>query len=390
MERDAPRGDYLERLVAECNEARTGPSSFEGRQFGRSFRPLVWVLSPLFDTCSIGWALRERLTWKALIRVANTPPITAESLIKAVQLEVEVQQSMPKSRYVLATHTNVRHLRARTLSFGDSKLVLSRGLPSSYEQFRSMLAVEPHGRAFDWHPVGPTGMRVFVDGTDPMEAFRVAVGILQLHLGLVALAWSRNYGTLGRMHSGVAIGPFRVGPVLTIHLPRGRPANGHLETTGTHDIPATPVTLDKSTWEAFRTIRQKLAHHHYKEQCETALRWFGTAIAAPDSPNAALQLWSILETMTNARGKGQRAVYRTAALFEDRDLVTILLDFLRQSRNEFAHSQSDYWGLYMDDVVGRLADIARALIEYHLFVRGRPSFEQACSNLARLRKPMTT
>lgn len=80
-------------------------------------------------------------------------------------------------------------------------------------------------------------------------------------------------------------------------------------------------------------------------------------------------------------------VRRATSLYKDAELHRILIEYLRSARNELAHTGATFDSHYEDEIVGDLTQVVHQLIRYHIFLRGKWSFDEACAILNVPRNP---
>jgi len=77
----------------------------------------------------------------------------------------------------------------------------------------------------------------------------------------------------------------------------------------------------------------------YRKELEDLILRYAAALDQTDHNVALLQMWSILERLTNTVGAHHdETVRRTVWLFKDKDLARNLLDCVRLQRNLYVHA----------------------------------------------------
>lgn len=165
----------------------------------------------------------------------------------------------------------------------------------------------------------------------------------------------------------------RLGAVQTLHDRSGTPA---LETF-MHDPNATlspPVSL-ASKWSRVlhetKVLKRHLRQHPYGSQLREALVRYSRALDSNDYDVSFVQLWGLLEYLTDFGGKHETAVKRIVALHhpEQHPFERIVLHHLRAYRNRIAHDgESSFLGRARVFQVKRYVERAMA---FHLGMGSR-------------------
>jgi hypothetical protein len=115
--------------------------------------------------------------------------------------------------------------------------------------------------------------------------------------------------------------------------------------------------LDQLRRRAYRSIQA----HGYAEELEELIVRYVVALDNPDFDVAFLQLWSLLEKLTDTVGANyDETIKRTSWLFDDRATVRELLGHLRLRRNRFVHAAKT------GDKPDQAVYLAKYIIDGHL------------------------
>ena len=129
----------------------------------------------------------------------------------------------------------------------------------------------------------------------------------------------------------------------------------------THDIAKNLSELYKFE----KKVRRSLNQLKYREKVEWAFREYARALDNHRWSTAFLALWSVLEVLTHSGGDNYKVTIRRASfIFKDADLHREVLNHLRESRNDFVHSNE-----YSDDIeiyIYQLKRYVEALLRFHL------------------------
>lgn len=376
----APGRFRIDLIARELEKARNqGPSiSFDAL----SYELYAPVLVTAFAKGRLhSHSAQQHVTGAAITRAAKTPPITEKSLKAAIEAETAEYLARPKQPFVLATTLSLDLQERRVMRFPRSTVTLTPpDLPKSFRKARSILASEAHATSASWDPIPHSvGCRVRVSADQWQEGFELADQQLYFFYGLLAVGWRSSFRRLLSSRTR-PLSDLWIGPTQTIHKPSGTLAS-HTVWMADASQPSSPVRLADGTWSNIAWIRRRLKSHPYRDRCETALSRYARCLTEPDLATAAIQLWSLLETMTGTI-KHDHVVKRVAFLFSDSDLHRAVLQHLRENRRLLVHHGANYDSGFQDGVAGDLAGMASTLIRFHLNLGWKlGSFGRACSLL---------
>ena len=156
------------------------------------------------------------------------------------------------------------------------------------------------------------------------------------------------------------IGVIHTGPIHTLHFADGRPVDDDLywcEPTFTQEQELFKYT---DRWQEIEKNRRwatrRLAALDYRSDLEALLIRYAGALDQPDMEVAVLQMWSILERITNTVGSNYDEMIKRVVWSYwdvDRPVARDILQTIRYRRNEYVHSGK----------VGRDSDQAAYLIK---------------------------
>jgi hypothetical protein len=169
------------------------------------------------------------------------------------------------------------------------------------------------------------------------------------------------------------LGVVHKGPISTLH---------HLDGKLVDDVywyepsflEETDLWEPKDGWrqleENRRHVMSRMKHYGYRKDLESILVRYAVALDNGNLSVAFLQLWSLLEKVTDTIGSNyDETIRRTTWGWEDRQEAAEMLNFLRSRRNQFVHSAA----------VGKSHDQAtylmKHMLEPHLMRLVRNSFE---------------
>jgi hypothetical protein len=205
------------------------------------------------------------------------------------------------------------------------------------------------------------------EGRSVHEATNNAINALHLLRGIWSFfatrgSWSIKLGAVPHE----AIAAIHTGPIYTLHFPDGTHAVDRYwyEPEYQEDKKLFEPRHEWTILEKHRTWAMKnIASWQYTSELEDLLIRYSVALDQTNPDNAFLQMWSILEKMTNTVGANYDETVRRAVWFyadQDRGLTKDILESLRFCRNRLVHAgKGDYEG---DQVVYQL----KVFIDQHL------------------------
>jgi hypothetical protein len=298
--------------------------------------------------------LNEQDTWQLiwqslveLIKKAPGKPVNPEELIKRADELAAVYFRTSPLKYVLLSSLAIPDLPKRSIRVRGCTVTFLKTKDKKYDiprllskQFESS-AIFKHIHSTKYRIV-----RVSTEGRSIYDASVKALDALDLLRGLWSLF--ATYGPSPLSSGGIGRNPIGVihrGPIHTLHYPDGKIVDESIcwydpDFTGEH-----PIFSDVEKWRQIEKERKwamkQLATHECRSDLEILLSRYVSALDQPNTDLAFLQLWSILEKITDTVGaKYDETIKRTAWIFakKDRGLVKDILELLRCRRNQYVHS----------------------------------------------------
>ena len=284
-------------------------ASFLPVRFEIAIRPVFVVLGP--DGRELNETDTWAIAWQAIINVIKRlggakPVIPSETVREADKLAAEYFRALP-SAYILVSSLSVEDFPATQICLRGCEIspLKSRGsrfpLPERLAIGCDDSAVGRHVESTAYQTV-----KVKVEGRSIYEAAGNALESLNILRGLWTLfatfqAWSYSFGT-GRMKP---IGVVHTGPIHTLHRPDGTliPDIFWYEPGYTSDH---TLFKPENGWERIEKNRRWTMRHlrqlAYREDLETLIARYAAALDHSDLDVAFLQMWSILERLTDTVG----------------------------------------------------------------------------------------
>lgn len=210
-------------------------------------------------------------------------------------------------------------------------------------------------------------VRVRTVGRSRFDATDCALEALALLCGLWNLfgtygSWSIDFGSRKRKRKPLAV--VHVGPFHTLHTQDGKPVDDlywYEPDYAEHREPFNP----SRGWDGIEKHRRwamgRLRQSPYRPDLRRLIHRYSAALSKSDPDVAFLQMWSILELITNTVGaRYEETVRRATWIFKDGDLARELLTYLRCYRNQFVHAA------HSDDDRDQIAQLIKSFIDPHL------------------------
>jgi hypothetical protein len=287
--------------------------------------------------------------WRAIaemVKKAPGQPLRPDELLAEADRSAAAYFRKPEIPYVLVGSLSVETLPANTIRVGGCVVspLAERGsrfpLPDVFSLRVSGGAFSEHLRSSRYHLV-----KVATKGRSMHAGTANALNALNLLRGFWSLfatfgSWSMTVGGTSRKPLGV----IHTGPVHTLHTPDGQPVENlyWFDPDFTEDR---PLFSGNGKWAKIeknrRTAMKRLAAHEYRQEVEELLIRYAGALDQPNPDLAFLQMWSILEKITDTVGANyDETIRRTVWLYseESRPIARDMLESLRYRRNQYVHT----------------------------------------------------
>jgi hypothetical protein len=342
-------------LLAEIGKA-AGLSAEGGVQwtslimprFQVALRSALVVLDPRDDE------LNETDAWhvvskglNAVLKLSSGKPVNTAQLVAEADKAAAAFFRKPLVKYVLVSSLSVAEL--------PSKNIITRGctvtslkergkrfpLPKVLDSLAHRATFANHLKSTKYRLI-----KVTTEGRSIFEATGKALNALTLLRGLWSLfstygSWSLSVGGPVRK----PIGAIHTGPIYTLHLPDGRAASEELYWYDPDYTEDQSLFEHIDRWDAIeknrRMAMRRLAALPYGREVEELLIRYAVALDQPNTDIAFLQMWSILEKITDTVGTNyDETIKRAIWIFSSKDrlLTKDLLESVRFLRNRYVHS----------------------------------------------------
>jgi hypothetical protein len=311
---------------------------------------------------------RRSLLWKGLVRAAETPSITGDSLRLAIR-DVEAEYlRQRRTEFVIATSISLQHFSAlRRASVHGELLVFSRRLPSTFSRVEIQQTLSEHTAISTADRF--TAVRIPVVSRTAAGAFESAMNRLDLWRALWNLTLNRR--ALLRRSSGarVPVNLVRVGPVHTLHSKNGKLASQQFWYEPEHLQWKDCAALENeylSLKAAERRHVRKLARSQYRADLDALLIRYVRALDVPDYDIAFNRLWGVFEGLGGSVGNYDRLINRTISIYanDPDNFSRQVFEHLRDVRNGIVHE--DRAGGEMETYLYQLKRTVEDFFRFHL------------------------
>jgi hypothetical protein len=377
-------GDFNIGLLLETINDRKQKDPTAGRvSFDRGDGKFNDALAVLESSVGFDEAIPESmyrgLTFRSLVAVAESKTLTAKAFMDELSRQEQAYKVKAPKRYVLTTSMSARNLSdslSRT-GISDTRITFGERLPETFRVEHEQMRQRGRNVLFGDLPKF-TGMmrrytfvRVSVWAKSEIEAVESALGGLNLLRGI----WNfiLNYPTAWRVSAGKRnpVNKIVLGPIHSLHEPSGTLASRFLWYEPDYVGPLTSVRLDRHV-DALRasekTFRRYLTKSHYRADLEDSIRRYGRILDSRDWNNAFVQLWGLLEHLTDTTRTENRVTCRRARFLypkEERSLHKEVLDHLAHHRNRAVHA--GYVSEDAETLLYQLKRYVERVLWFHLF-----------------------
>jgi hypothetical protein len=325
----------LEPLAAELRAAKT-ERGFEVVSHDRIVSVLMTIFpfdSQLVDT------ERRRVLIAAIGKLAESGPISRNSLEASIRREEAVALKEPLRAFLLASNLSITLFgRVRPARFSGG-IALMRHLPRKILDGR---ADQDAGIAEkDRLVLNYMGVVTRVRARSPAHALELALNRLDFVRGVWNFAHVRPTIWQSTSDPTTPIARVRFSRIHTLHTPDGQLATSTFWFNPEYRK-LSFTSLPDREWnrmqKMLRSVQQRIPRIQYREELERAFVHYGRALDATDMESAFLKLWSILEFISGAGGERYDTMLgRAAFLFQPDKVTSYVLEHLRYQRNEIAH-----------------------------------------------------
>ncbi|MCX7429335.1 MAG: hypothetical protein NTW96_27390 [Planctomycetia bacterium] len=369
--------------LGELASVESGKPSYRAPHFPQRYHLVLRSAATILD--EDGKELNETDTWSIVINAVHSAivesggrkPIDPQRFAHFANAIAAEYFRQPVRDFICVTTLSIKDLPVESIDITDCVV---QKLSSRREEFRFPKVSNDFtaDERFRKHHESTQYLRVVIEakGHTAYEAINKALDALNLLRGLWTLCerlgrWSMHFG----LHPHEPIGIVHLGPIHTVHHPDGSPAidNYWYEPDYVGDR---PLFEPKKGWKEIEEFRswalEQMKGLSYKQQLQELLAQFTNALGQSDPNTAFLQLWCILERITDTVGRRyDETIERTLWSYVDRASMKEQLEHLRLRRNLYVHAAES--GSEMEQTV----HVAKSFAEKHLLRLIRNDFDVA-------------
>ncbi len=331
------------------SDGHIGWSNFIFPKMEPAIRASIIVLDP--DERELNEADSWGIVSRGLIETlkkAPSQPIQPKELLTEANQQAAAYFRQPESPYILVSSLSIDSMPRKTIRIKGC-VVSSLAKRGSRFPLPDVHALRVPGSIFSEHLTSSRYrfVKVATKGRSIHEGTENALNALNVLRALWSFfatygSWSMSLGGARREPLGV----IHIGPIHTLHTPDGRLVENMFwyDPDFTQERPLFNGMRDRQWTEiekARRSATKRIAAHQYRQELESILIRYVAALDQPNPDVAFLQMWSILEKITDTVGsKYDETIQRTVWHYskDDRPIMRDVLESLRYRRNLYVHS----------------------------------------------------
>ncbi len=333
------------------NKGNLNWTLFDSPHFKSGIMAMLLILDP--SKKQLNYEDSWKITRSSIIAIVkeqgNNLPISAEKFIDTVNTKSSKHFRKKNYNYVLVTSLSIKTFPATRLRVRQCNIAPLKTRGGRYPHPKvilhksSTMWIRKHLESTQYKPI-----RVKTNGRTEHEAAENALNALNLLRGIWSLlstygSWSVSLTT----RRSTPIGVIHIGPLHTLHSSGRKDAldlywyePSYIEDYKLYDPSKGWKHLEKNR----RLAMRKISNTKYQAELETVIIRYAIALDQPNPDLSFLQMWSILETITDTVGSSyDETIRRTVWIFKDNKLPKELMAALRLRRNQLVHaSKSGY------------------------------------------------
>ena len=329
----------------------------------------------------------RRLVNQASSTLREGPPLNPQIFLSAVNRLTVQYFSTPTQPFALMTtislspRADVSHFSQRGV-----RVHFHPRFPRRFLIEREKISERAHQTLFADQPTGYLGVLARLSARSHYEAADSALDTIDLQRGIWNWYFNRRHFTRMSFGSQKPVNNIVLGPIHTLHHPRGQLAT---ETFWFEQIYRAPAKLfdlrrDHDNMAKFTiAVRKALRRSKYRDDLEKAIITYARALDDCDLQTSFLKLWVVLELLTST-GKDETyasTLKRASFVFMERKYFIQVLRILTDYRNRAVHASISTGKI--ETYLYQLKNVVEVLLEFHLFNRFRfKSLEHASQFLS--------
>lgn len=340
--------DLLIRKLEATKKSSSGVTAFVGIDADDA---LAVLHSSLKFAKGVSELEQTRILNGAALTVGDAGKITKTNLLAEIKQREIDHLRLPHRSFVLASNLSIRYFdELLDAQIDGCRITFSRQLPKRFrEEHREALRRQLHSTAEELPKTGAgsnahTAVRVTTKARTDHDAALTAASALTLLRGI----WNL-YRNLGRGQTFPPPLPRRpineilFGPAHTVHERNGKLSSDTVWFETSYQRSVKPFQLQRD-WlkikDFERNARTWLKRSRYRGALEEAIRRYTQALDLTDWNASFIQMWSLLEYLTNSGPHYDTTKKRTLFVCpnNERDLHREVLEHLRIYRNATVHA----------------------------------------------------
>ena len=363
-----------------------GKAQFDGFAFKQLETILYGILNFSSDIPEID---SRNMLSKALINRGGIGEITQDNLLDEVKKLEREYQSLPITRYALASSISINpNSILNNIRLGNNLIIFESTLASRFRREAQNLLHEAEQSLFATAPTNYLQLRVHVSEKSIECAARKALETIDFVRGIWNWVLNRRHSI--RISFGGKSKPVNkiiLGPLHTLHRPNGALAtstNWWYEPSYLGSI--TPLLVNQDDlgrfYKSLDHVKKKFKTLPYRIIVRDGLIRYTRALDERDWTTAFVKLWSILELLTASGGTNYDVtIRRTAYIFQERDFHHQVLQNLRDYRNSSVHADNE--NSEIETFLYQIKSYVENLIGFHINNRyGFDSMQEAAEFLS--------
>jgi hypothetical protein len=310
---------------------------------------------------------KRSILTKSLFSCGREGKISSKKLLKKINYNEGIFLNSSKTKYKLVTSISVKYIEMlKPVKDKGFNLRFYPQLPNKYDQTEIKEKLRYSNAVII--PPEYTVVVISTEGRTTHEAVENAISFFDFIRGI----WNfyNNRLTHRRMVSGkhIPVNEILFGPIHTLHSLDGKLAtNDHwYEVLYSDEIKASDIRKNFNSIKSQEKItRERIKKNPYGEELRKIFIRYNNALDVIDLNTSIVNLWSILEYLTNTTEKSYaQTISRATFIFRDYKIVKQFLETFRDVRNKIVHlSERDDRG---EILVYQLKNIVENLFLFHL------------------------
>lgn len=342
------KNGYQPQVIATKLESGKILSKDSGVSFtGINYPEFAFLINSMLDVAkSIPETEKSRLVGQAISRAGARGKITEQRLLAAAKELESEYLSRSLSSYRLLTAISIpRNVIFPAFRHAGSVIIVNPKLSKRAIAGRRQCIEDARDTLFCELPSRYTPVSISVSARSDHEAADTALDRFDLLRGIWNLAINRGHSWRMSWGRRKPVNVIVAGPIHTLHYPNGALATEDWWYESDYQGPTDlwqRTELLPNVLKFTSRFRKSLQISPVREPLTDALIRYVRALDNQNWQSAFMQLWGILELLTNTkRAKYDETIRRAMFLFKEREYAKEVLNQLREFRNRSVHAGAD-------------------------------------------------